>query len=271
MPIEPLGTKSALNQLGEINRQQEINQRRLASGLRVGRAADDAAAMAIAERIGSQIRGFGAATQDVQIGIGAVLTAEGGMAEASNVLQRMRELGVQANSSLLSDADRGAIQSEMDQLKGQLNQIAGNTQFNGQPLLNGDLTTNPLTVPAGPSGETQQAELPDVSAAALGVSGASVSTQANAQSAIQAIDTALGTVSEGRAKAGAAQNAFEATLRNMDVASVNLEAGRSRIRDADMAAEAARRAALQIRQEAATGILAQGNLNAKMVSRLISG
>ncbi|MBI4506582.1 MAG: flagellin FliC [Chloroflexi bacterium] len=272
MAINPLGSSgSTLNQLREINRQQGVNSRRLATGLRVSTAADDAAALAIAEQITGQLRGIGAASGGLQTGINVLQTAEGALGSTSDTLQRMRELAVQANSSVLSDADRGAIQNEMQQLEAQLNQVGNNTQFNGQQLLNGDLTTNPLTVQTGANGETAQVTLPDVRAAALGVAGVNVGSQAGAAAALGSIDTALAQVAEARGDVGAAQNGFESTLGNLATTGVNLAEGISRLRDADVAFEAARRTALQIRQQVGTAALAQSNLNANVVRQLITG
>lgn len=272
MAISPLSDSGgALNQLREINRQQSVNSRRLASGRRVGTAADDAAALAIAEQITGQLRGMAAASNGLQTGINVLQTAEGALGTTSETLQRMRELAVQANNSTLSDADRAAIQDEMRQLQSALDQVGNNTQFNGQRLLNGDLTTNPLTVQTGANGETTQVSLPDVRAAALGVAGVDVTTQAGAAAAIGSIDTALAQVAQVRGNIGAAQNGFEATLSNLGTTSVNMTEGLSRLRDADMAFEAAQRTALQIRQQVGIAALAQRNLNANVVRQLIAG
>lgn len=271
MAIDPLRGSGALNQLRETERQQRINSRRLASGLRVGTAADDAAVLAIAEQIRGQLGGLAAASAGLQTGINVLQTAEGGLQTTSDTLQRMRELAVQANSSVLSDSDRAAIQQEINQLQNTLNQVGNNTQFNGQRLLNGDMTTNPLTVQTGANGETANVALPDVRAAALGVAGIDVTTPSGAAAAVGAIDTALAQVAQSRSTIGAAQNAFTATLDNLSTAGVNLAEGLSRMRDADMAFETAQRTALEIRQQTGIAVIAQGNLNANLVRRLITG
>lgn len=268
MAIDPLRGSGALNQLRETERQLGVTMRRLASGLRVGTAADNAAVLAIAEQIRGQLGGLSAASSGLQTGINVLQTAEGGLQTTSETLQRMRELAVQANSSLLSDSDRAAIQQEMNQLQNTLDQVANTTQFNGLRLLNGAAT---ITVQTGANGETTSVALPDVRAAALGVAGIDVTSQAGAQAALGSIDTALAQVAQARSTIGAAQNAFTATLNNLTNTSVNLAEGLSRMRDADMAFETAQRTALQIRQQAALGVIAQGNLNANVVRRLISG
>jgi flagellin len=270
MAIDPLRGSGALNQLRETERQQGVNSRRLASGLRVGTAADNAAVLAIAEQITGQLRGLSAASNGLQTGVNVLQTAEGALQTSTDALQRMRELAVQANSSVLSDSDRAAIQQEISQLENTLNQVANNTQFNGQRLLNGAMTTNPLTVQTGANGETTSVALPDVRAAALGVAGLNVSTPSGAAAALGAIDSALAQVTQARSNIGAAQNAFTATLDNLGNASVNLAEGLSRMRDADMAAETTTRTALQIRQQAGIALIAQGNLNANVVRRLIT-
>ncbi len=230
----------------------------LSSGLRINRAADDAAGLAIAEAFRSQVRGTQVAQRNAQDGVSLVQTAEGALSETTNILQRMRELAVQAANGTQSDSNREAIQREIDQLILQITAIATDTEFNGIKVLN---TTNAIEIQAGIySGQTLAISTASVTAAALGVSGLVVSTQDLAASAISVIDDALKNVNTLRARFGAYQNRLEFTINTLAIQEENAAAAESAIRDADLAQVTIRFTRNQILLNAGTSVLAQANI-----------
>jgi flagellin len=239
---------------------------RLSSGYRINRAADDAAGLAISERLRGQINGLEQAQRNVQDAVSLVQTAEGSLTEVHAMLQRVRELAVQYKNGSLSDNDRVAIQSEVNQLASEIERIGQSAEFNGIKLLNAAST---LSFQVG----SQDAQTITVATISLGGTTGVGSTYAALTSAsnsdIQQIDTAIDNVSATRAAFGAVQNRLEYTLHNAAIYQENLTASESRIRDVDMAAEMVNFTKLQILQQAGTSMLAQANQSSQGVLSLL--
>ena len=268
---------------------------RLSSGLRINRAADDAAGLAISEKMRGQIRGLKQAARNAQDGISLIQTAEGALNETHAIVQRMRELAAQAANDTLTDADRQEIQKEINQLTQEVDRIAATTEFNTKKLLRG--TTNAsgnyvsgtltLTMHIGANkGQTMTVTIGNMDTGTLKIGltsggsgvaagtdaykGLDVSTQSGANKAIETYDTALSTISSERAKLGAYQNRLEHTISNLDTARENLSASESRIRDVDMAEEMANFSRAQILMQASTAMMAQANAKPQAVLKLLS-
>ena len=259
---------SALNahrQLGVNNNAVQKSLEKLSSGLRINRAGDDAAGLAISEKMRSQIRGLEMATKNAQDGISLIQTAEGALTETHAILQRMRELAVQAANDTNNEQDREALQAEIKELIDEIDRIAQNTEFNTKTLLDGSLTSasgaeGPLVFHIGANqGQSISLEIGDMQAAALQVNNLSIEEQASADSAIETLDEAIKTVSEERAKLGAVQNRLEHTINNLGASAENLTAAESRIRDTDMAKEMMNFTKNSILTQAAQAMLAQAN------------
>jgi flagellin len=236
---------------------------RLSSGLRITSAKDDAAGLAISEKMKAQIRGLSQAERNANDGISLVQTAEGAMDEMSGMLIRMRELAVQAANGTTDSTQKGFLNNEYGQLAEEITRIADSTEFNGTKLLNADSTVT-LHIGAGTSTTTDQlsVELKNVTAdtSYMGnVSSADISSASGATSAITNIDSAIQNLSEQRGKLGAYQNRLESTVRNLATTRENLSASNSRIRDVDVASESVNLTKSQILMQAGTSVLAQAN------------
>jgi flagellin len=242
---------------------------KLSSGYRINRAADDAAGLAISEKMRGQISGLRQASRNAQDGISLIQTAEGALNETHSILQRMRELAVEAASSTVSDTDRTTIQGEVTNLISELDRIANATQFNSTVLLNGSFTATILIGANNTTGETLNFNIVNMTASGIGVGTLGMSTIALAQGALTTLDTALGKVSTARADLGAQQNRLEHTINNLNTASENLAAAESRIRDVDMALEMATFTRHQILLQAGTAMLAQANVRPQNVLKLL--
>jgi flagellin len=241
---------------------------KLSSGYRINRAGDDAAGLVISETLRSQIGGLKTATRNAQDAISVVQTAEGALTEVHSMLQRIRDLAVQAGNTGANGGSSGesvaAIQAEVDQLVDSIESIADQTTFNGTELLRGGGT---LTFQVGANGgETLDVARVDMQTAALGstgtiasLKGANALTSASTTDVLTIVDEAIGEVSSFRGDLGAAQNRLEHTVNNLQVATENLSASESRIRDVDMAAEMAQFTRNQILSQAGTAMLAQAN------------
>lgn len=234
---------------------------RLSSGLRINRAGDDAAGLAISEKLRAQVRGLAQSQRNAQDGISLIQTGEGAMNEIQSILQRMRELAVQASNGTYDSTDRNAIQDEVNALSSEVDRIAQATNFNKINLLDGSLNA---TLQIGTTSTSFNQIVVSVgtgsfSATGLAISGLGISTSALAASAIAVIDTALASVSTARGKFGAFQNRLEHTIANLAVTQENTAAAESRIRDVDMASEMVSFTKAQILQQAGTSILAQAN------------
>jgi flagellin len=253
---------------GQMNKSLE----KLSSGFRINRAADDAAGLSISEGLRSQVGGLKVAVRNAQDGVSVAQTAEGALTEVTSMLQRMRDLTVQAGNTGSNGGPTGdavsSIQDEIASLSTSINDIATRTSFNGTKLLDGSTTTLTFQVGAN-GGETQDVTLQDMQAGALGVDGVDVTANTTAAD-LDTIDTALKSVTTFRGQLGAAQNTFEHTINNLNVTVENLSASESRIRDTDMASEMVDFTRSQILSQAGTAMLAQANQSSQGVLRLLS-
>lgn len=241
---------------------------RLSSGLRINRAADDAAGLAISEKLRSQVSGLNQAQANAQDGISLIQTAEGAMNESHAILQRMRTLAVQSASDTNTDDDREQIQKEVTALTTELDGISERTQFNGMTLTDGTFTGKSLQIGAN-NGQTMSVSIGDISSTGLTLSGLDLATQSGAAAAIEDLDTAINNLSGQRADLGALQNRLDHTIKNLGVSAENLAASESRIRDTDMAKEMTNFTRSQILQQAGTAMLAQANQSTQGVLRLL--
>jgi flagellin len=239
---------------------------RLSSGYRINRAADDAAGLAITEKLRGQIGGLEQAQRNAQDAISLVQTAEGNLQEVHSMLQRVRELAVQYKNGALSSTDRAAIQSEVNMLASEVERIGSSAQFNGILLLSAAAN---ITFQVG----AQDGEVITVATISLGqgVPPAAFALSAAGATDIGEIDAAIDAVSAQRAQFGAVQNRLEHTLSNLAVYNENLMASESRIRDVDMAAEMVNFTKLQILQQSGTAMLAQANQTPQSVLQLLRG
>jgi len=245
---------------------------RLSSGLRINRAGDDAAGLAISENMRAQIRSMNQAMRNANDGVSLVQTAEGSLNEVSNILVRMRELATQSATGTVSSDQRSYIDAEFTQLKNEINRIASAAEFNGSKLLDGSSATYSFQVGAGNSAnDTISVSISAAGASSIGVGSASVSgnSGASASAALGAIDTAIKSVSNIRGTLGAVQNRLQSTINNLQVYSENLSAAESRIRDVDVAAETAALTRAQILSQAGTAILAQANQTPQSALQLL--
>ncbi|SHE62907.1 flagellin [Caldanaerobius fijiensis DSM 17918] len=277
-----LSALNAWRQLSVNNMNTQKALEKLSSGYRINRAGDDAAGLAISEKMRAQIRGLEQATRNAQDGISLIQTAEGALNETHAILQRMRELTVQAANSTNTLTDRQNIQKEIDQLKNEINRIASTTQFNTRNLLNGSLAAGKATLTFQIGANSQQVlklNIATMTAVALkgtatgAKSMASINVATNNASVISAqinsIDAAINKVSGQRADLGAVQNRLEHTINNLGTASENLTAAESRIRDVDMAKEMMEFTKDNILNQAATAMLAQANQLPQTVLQLL--
>ena len=231
---------------------------RLSSGLRINRAADDAAGLAIAEGFNSVVRGSRVAQRNSQDGISLVQTAEGALSETQNILQRIRELGVQAANGTQSESNRAALDTEVQQLLAQIDDISSDTEFNGLSVLSAAQT---ITLQAGAlTGQTLALSMTGANTGDLGVSTVAVSSVALAVSAISVVDFAIQSVSTLRSSLGAYQNRLEFTINTLAIQEENSAASESAIRDADIAQETVTFTRNQILVSAGTSVLAQANV-----------
>ena len=246
------------------------NLEKLSSGYRINRAGDDAAGLAISEKMRAQINGLNQAQQNSEDGISLIQTAEGALNETHAILQRMRTLAVQAsNGTYQADVDRENIQKEITSLNSEIDRISTSTHYNKNNLLDGTLD---VTFQIGANGTADQQvsiTVGDQDSTALGVNVVSVATVTDANAAITLIDDAINSVSETRATFGALQNRLEHTINNLGVASENLTAAESRIRDVDMAKEMMAFTKNNILTQASQAMLAQANMQPQGVLQLL--
>jgi flagellin len=267
-----IAAQNAYRNLSVTDSQMSKSLEKLSSGFRINRAADDAAGLSISEGLRSQIGGLKVAVRNAQDGISVVQTAEGALTETHSILQRMRDLSVQAASTGSQDSDaRSAAQTEFAQLNSELDRIATTTAFGGQKLLDvsgggysgtfqvgaNTAGADQITVNLGTAAFGAGSAVSGFDSAGLGVGSLDLSTAGTA--AIAAIDSAIKGVSTARATLGAYQNRFEHTINNLNVAVENLSASESRIRDTDMASEMVSFTRSQILTQAGTSMLAQAN------------
>jgi flagellin len=244
---------------------------KLSSGFRINRASDDAAGLAISEKMRNQIGGLDQAQRNGQDAISLIQTAEGALNETHSMLQRMSDLTNQAMNEALTTSDAGKIQKEIGQLISQIDDLSSQTKFNTKNILN---TTSSLTFQVGANaGETISMSLIDATSSTLGVAGVDVSSATNAtiSTHLQSIQTAIETVSDNRATLGAIQNRLEHTINNLGTTAENLQSAESRIRDVDMAKEMMNFTKNNILTQAAQSMLAQANQQPQGVLQLLRG
>lgn len=252
----------------------ETPLQRLSSGKRINSAKDDAAGLAIAARLATQILGDGQAIRNTNDGVSLAQTAEGGLNEVSTNLQRMRELAVQSSNGTLSASDRQSLQNEYQSLQSEISRVAGSTEFNGVQVIGNNQS---LTFQVGPNagGENQiTVSTVDITTNAqvnTALTGSDINSQATAQASIDSVDQALGQISQIRADFGTLQNRFESSIRSSQNTQENLSAAQSRIQDADYAQETANLTRNLILQQASTATLAQANVSSSRVLSLLGG
>ena len=266
-----MNAMNAHRNMGINTTQAGKSMEKLSSGLRINRAGDDAAGLAISEKMRGQIRGLDQASRNSADGISLIQTAEGALTETHSILQRMRELAVQSSNDTNTDADRSAIQAEVNQLSEEITRIGNNTEFNTKKLLDGSISKTATVVIQVGANKDQNIKLNvgNMRASALKVSNIDVSKQSVANKAISTINNALSTVSTQRAKLGAVQNRLEHTIANLDNTSENLTAAESRIRDVDMAKEMMNFSKNNILNQAAQAMLSQANQQPQGVLQLL--
>jgi len=243
---------------------------RLSSGKRINSAADDAAGLQIGSRLESQVSGLNQASRNANDGISLAQTAEGALDETTNMLQRMRVLSIQSANGSNSDADRTALQSEFNELQTEITRVSNDTTFGGENLLDGSYAAD-IQVGADAQQTIALKLSTSMDSTTLGVGSATVdiTTAAGAQASIEALDTAIETVTGTRAELGAKQNRFSSTIRNLSNISENVSASKARITDTDFAAESAKLAQTQVQQQAASSMLSQANQTSQVALSLL--
>jgi len=261
---------SAMN----ANRQMAINTgasaksvEKLSSGQRINRAGDDAAGLAISEKMRSQIRGLNQGSSNAQDGISLVQTAEGALTETHAMLQRLKTLSVQSANGDLQDSDRTLIQKEVDSLTGEISRVANQTEFNGMTLLTSTMAINFQV--GNKSGQQITVLMATMTASGLAINSLQLKTTVLAKAALKKIETAISKVSAERASLGASQNRLEHTITATDNTSENLSAAESRIRDTDMAKEMMEYTKNNVLTQAAQAMLAQANQTPNNVLKLL--
>ncbi len=247
---------------------------RLSSGSRINHAGDDAAGLAISESLRANIRGLGQAERNAQDGVSLVQIAEGAMAEVSNILIRMRELGVQAASDTVGQEERKFLDVEFQQLMSEIDRIAASTEYNRVPLLNGTSTTFEVQVGTRNNPLVDRIQLfdphaADVNVVSLGLNLSAVGDKSSAQNTLSSIDRALQSVTSIRAEFGAMQNRLQSIINNIMISRENLSAANSRIRDADLAEEATELTKNNILMQSGVAVLGQANSSIKSALGLL--
>ena len=263
-----LTAMNANRQLGITTSAQAKSSEKLSSGYKINRAADDAAGLAISEKLRSQIRGLNQASDNCQDGISLIQTAEGALNETHSILQRLNELAVKSSTDTNTTEDRGYIQQEVTALTTEITRISTDTEFNKMKLLSGGIKNFKLQVGAN-AGQEIQFDISNMSAGALKVSGLSLSSQAAASKSITTLADAIKAVSNQRSQLGALQNRLEHTIANLDTAAENAQSSESTIRDTDMASEMVTYSKNNILAQAGQSMLAQANQSSQGVLSLL--
>jgi len=261
--------RNLTNSTQKLNRSLE----KLSSGMRINRAADDAAGLALSESLKSDIKALEQASRNAADGVSLVQMAEGSLDEVSGILVRMRELAEQAANETMGTTERGYINTEFTTLMAEIDRISDSTEFNGITLLDGNGGTSSILVGVGITDTVDIALTNDTDSTGLGINAAVISgtDNTNALAAITAVETAIGTLSGWRADFGIAQNRLESSMRSIANSVENLSAANSRIRDADIASETSAMSSNQILQQAGVSVLAQANMAPQMALQLIGG
>jgi flagellin len=263
---------NAQRNLSNTGRSLKSSFEKVSSGLRINKAADDAAGLGVAENLEAASRSAKVAMRNTNDGISVVQTAEGATSEVGNIIKRMRELAVQSSSETLATAERSYVQDEFAQLSAEVDRISQVTEFNGLKLTNGSDTSVSVQVGVNNSSNDRiSITMGDLRSTALGVDTTSMSlnSSASARSAITALDTALDSINSIRSDYGAVQNRLGDSLVNMEVYNENLNAAESQIRDVDFASETAEMAKQQIMQQAGMSVLAQSGQTQQGILTLI--
>lgn len=259
--------------MSKVEAQKSDSLAKLSSGTRINKAGDDAAGLAISEKLKANIRGTQQATRNAGDGISMIQTAEGGLNETSNILIRLRELSVQAASDTVGDTERKFADLEFQQLTQEVDRIATSTQFNGKQLLTGEGDTMEFQIGIMNDAKNDRlAYRPQDSsgkASDLGIEGLGVQTKQSAQENLEKIDSAINGINGNRANLGALQNRLQSTISNLETRTENLSAANSRIRDTDVAAESAELAKANILSAASTSVLSQANNSGSAALKLI--
>ena len=245
-----LNAMIATNQMSKNTALAGSSMEKLSTGLRITKAGDDAAGLAVSEKMRAQIRGMEQAERNVQDGISMVQTAEGALEEAGNIAQRMRELGIQAGNDTLSNEDRSKVKAELTQLQDEMSKIATETKFNGKELLN---KVGTFTIQAGANSEIRTVKTANLSSIANGLS----------------LTSDISTSSDARSDLGAMQNRLEYTANNLTTSTENLTAAESRIRDVDVAKEMVTLSKLNILNQASQAMVSQAKQQPESVSQLL--
>ncbi|MDR1912933.1 MAG: flagellin [Clostridiales bacterium] len=274
-----LNAHRALKSVGATQAQASA---RLSSGLRINSAADDAAGLAISEKMRAQIRGLDMSSKNAQDGSSMVQTAEGGMQQIDSMVQRARELTVQAANDTNDEKDRGKIAQEMDNLFDEIESMSNRVEFNGKRLLADPSGTTHIYLQIGAnSGQSIQFDIGSMNLSTLGLdslatviknaatAGEWTESAATIDSYLKTLDSALSSVTDERAKLGAVQNRLDYTMKSLDISSENLSASESRIRDTDMAKEMMTLTKTNVLSSAATSMLAQANQMPQNVLQLL--
>ena len=263
-----LNAMIATNQMSKNTALAGSSMEKLSTGLRITKAGDDAAGLAVSEKMRAQIRGMEQAERNVQDGISMVQTAEGALEEAGNIAQRMRELGIQAGNDTLAPEDRTKVKEELKQLQDEMTKIADETKFNGKQLLN---TAGTFTIQAGANSETRTIKTENLSSIAskLSLTSTTISTSSEAQSFVTKVDEALKSINDARSALGAMQNRLEYTASNLTTSTENLTAAESRIRDVDVAKEMVTLSKLNILNQASQAMVSQAKQQPENVTQLL--
>jgi flagellin len=262
----------AQKMLARTQRSMRQSIMKLSSGTRITKAADDAAGLAISQKMRAQITSLKMAHRNTETGISMVQTTEGALMEVQDMLSRMRELAVEASSEVLQSTERAYLQTEVTSLQEEIDRIAASTEFNGLSLLDGSTTSVDVQVGINANATSRiGVALSSTTAAAIGVDSASVSfsTASTSQTAISAVDAGIDTINQIRAGLGASQNRLSSAMRNLENYTENLTEAESRIRDVDFAEETANLSRQQIFQQATISILSQANSSPQAVLSLL--
>lgn len=266
-----LAAMASTRALSRSSEEQSVSFQKLASGSRITKSADDAAGLAVSEKLKAQIRSLGQAERNANDGISFVQVAEGGMNEIGNMLVRLRELGIQAASDTIGDTERGFVDKEVQQLKAEIDRIANVTTFNGTPLLNGKAGHDLSFHVGAHKGDsiTFKPDTYDVQAGRLGIEGLDFKTADGARDALDVVDGAINLISGARADLGAQQNKLQSTISNLAIQKENYSAANSRIRDTDVAVESSNLVRGNILQQAGVSVLSQANTAPQAALRLL--
>jgi flagellin len=268
-----LSAQFADRSLGIVQDRITGNIEKLSSGERINRAADDASGLAVSEKLRSQIRGLNQADRNIQNGVSFIQTTEGYLQETEDILQRLRELSVQAANGIYTEDDRKQIQVEVSQLVDEVNRIASHAQFNGMALLTGAFGRESSTVMQIQVGanenQNERFYVENMNAEALGIEGLTLTSADEANGAIKMLDDALHIVSKQRADLGGFQNRLEMAFGGVQIGAENLQSAESRIRDTNIAAETVLYTKNTILARTGTALLAQANTQPQMAAQLL--